>query len=304
VSEPRSYYGRPVIKEPVWTPEIPIYFFLGGMAGGAAAMGAMAGASGEDELARRAWAVALLGVGLSPGLLISDLGRPARFLNMLRMFKVTSPMSVGSWILSGAGTAIAPAALHAWTGRLPRIARVARPVAGLLGLPLATYTGALIANTAVPVWHEARTALPFLFGAGGAASAGAALVMITPLEHAAPARRLTVGACAAELTIVNVMEERLGELGEPYHRGQAGRYSTVAKVLTAAGATAVATLGRRSRLASISGGAAILAGAMAERWSVYRAGFQSAADPKYTVGPQRARVESGDGHGATRTVPA
>jgi formate-dependent nitrite reductase membrane component NrfD len=237
-------------------------------------------------------------------LLISDLGRPQRFLNMLRMFKVTSPMSVGSWILAAAGTTIATSCANAWSGLFPRSSRATRPVAGVLGLPLATYTGALIANTAVPVWHEARKQLPFLFAAGAAASAGAALIVVTPVEDAAVARRLAVWASAGELVMTNLMEQQLGELGEPYHHDEAGRYSTLAKILTALGATTVAAGGSRSRTMSIGGGLAILAGALAERWSVFRAGFQSAADPKYTVGPQRERVDGGRGLGASRKVPA
>jgi hypothetical protein len=209
---------------------------------------------------------------------------------MLRMFKVTSPMSVGSWILAAAGTTIAPSCINALTGLFPRLSQRTRPVAAVVGLPLATYTGALIANTAGPVWHEARKQLPFLFAAGAAASAGAALVVLTPIEHAGPARRLAVWASAAELVVANLMEEQLGELAEPYHQGEAGRYSTAAKILTAVGAITVATGGRRSRARSVGGGLAILAGALAERWSVFRAGFQSAADPKYTVAPQRARA--------------
>jgi formate-dependent nitrite reductase membrane component NrfD len=286
-----SYYGRPIVKAPVWTPEIPVYFFCGGMAGASAAMAFVADLRGEKELARRAWALALTGVGVSPALLISDLGRPSRFLNMLRMFKVTSPMSVGSWILAGAGTSIAPVAVHAWTGRFGRLARLLRPVAGLLGLPLATYTGALIANTSIPVWHEARRELPFLFGAGAAASAGAALVIVTPVEAAGPARRLALCGAAAELTVESVMEHHLGELGEPYHVAEAGRFATIAKTLTAAGAAIIGVGARRSRLAGVLGGTAILGGALAERWSVYRAGFQSADDPKYVVEPQRARMQ-------------
>jgi formate-dependent nitrite reductase membrane component NrfD len=304
VSEPRSYYGRPVLKQPVWTPEVPVYFFVGGMAGASATMAWLAGELGNEPLARRGWAVALAGGSISPVLLISDLGRPTRFLNMLRMFKVTSPMSVGSWILMAAGSTIAPSSLHALTGRLPRLARRTRPVAALMGLPLATYTGALIANTAVPVWHEARRTLPFLFGAGAAASAGAAAVVLTPARHAAPARRLAVGAAAAELVVANVMERSLGELGEPYRQEQAGIFARVASVLTALGATTIALRARRSRPAAVAGGISLLAGAMAERWSVYRAGFQSAADPKYTIAPQRARVDAGRGRGATRKVPA
>ena len=147
----RSYYGRPVIKEPVWTPEIPWYLFMGGLGGASAGLAYLAELRGSELLARRAWMIALGGVGSSPLLLISDLGRPERFLNMLRMFKVTSPMSVGSWILAAAGMTIAPSCVHALTGLFPRWARRTRPVAGVLGLPLATYTGALIANTAVPV---------------------------------------------------------------------------------------------------------------------------------------------------------
>jgi formate-dependent nitrite reductase membrane component NrfD len=291
-AENRSYYGRPVIKEPVWTPEIPIYFWTGGIAGGSAALAFAAGAAGHEELSRRAWAVSAAGIAVSPPLLISDLGRPARFLYMLRMFKVTSPMSVGSWILAVSGAAITGAAVHAWTGLFGGLAKVLRPVAAVLGLPLSTYTGALIANTAVPVWHEARKTLPFLFGSGAAASAGAAVVMATPVEHAGPARRLAVWGAAAEIAAANVMEQSLGDLGEPYRTDEAGRWSHVAEVATVLGAATIATIGRRSRAGAMAGGAAVLAGALAERWSVYRAGFQSAADPKYTVGPQRARLES------------
>ncbi len=304
MSDSRSYYGRPVIKQPVWTPEIPIYFFTGGLAGASATLAWLADEAGEEELAARAWAIALIGGTVSPALLISDLGRPMRFLNMLRMFKVTSPMSVGSWILAAAGATIAPSALHALTGLLPGIARRARPVAAVMGLPLSTYTAALIANTAVPVWHEARRTLPFVFGAGAAASAGAAATLVTPPEHAGPARRLAVWASAGELVAAGVMEQRLGDLGEPYHAGEAARYARLAKGLTALGATTVAVGGRRSRLAAVAGSAAILAGALAERWSVFRAGFASAQDPRYTVGPQRERVEAGRDMGATERAEA
>jgi formate-dependent nitrite reductase membrane component NrfD len=304
MSDTRSYYGRPIIKEPVWTPEIPIYFFTGGMAGAAATVGWLADLQGNKRLGRRAWLVSLAGGTVSPALLISDLGRPMRFLNMLRMFKVTSPMSVGSWILMAAGSTIAPSALNAITGTFPKTTRITRAIAGIMGLPLATYTGALIANTAVPVWHEARVHLPFLFGAGAAASAGAALVVVTPVEDAAAARRLAVWASAMELVVVNLMERQLGELAEPYHQDEAGRFSTIAKSLTAVGATVVAAGGSRSRALSVAGGLSILAGALSERWSVFRAGFQSAADPKYTVGPQRERIEAGRGLGASRKVPA
>jgi formate-dependent nitrite reductase membrane component NrfD len=225
VSEPavRSYHGQPVIKEPVWTWEIPTYFFTGGAAGASAGLAYLAGIRGNEVLARRAWAIALAGVGVSPLLLTSDLGKPLRFLNMLRMFKVTSPMSVGSWVLSGAGAATGLAAADAWTGLFPTAGRVARPAAALLGLPLSTYTAALIANTAVPVWHEARRELPFVFASGAALSAGGAAVALTPAAHAEPARRLAIAGAVVDLVVTEGMERRLGELGEPYKKGTAGK---------------------------------------------------------------------------------
>ncbi len=143
-----SYHGQPVLKEPIWTWEIPCYFYTGGLGGGSAALAWLAGWRGNETLARRAWAVAATGITISPALLTSDLGRPARFLNMLRMFKVTSPMSVGSWLLVGAGATTTVSAVGAWSGRLQRTARLAQPAAALLGLPLSTYTAALLANTA------------------------------------------------------------------------------------------------------------------------------------------------------------
>lgn len=292
-----SYYGQPVIKKPVWTPEIPSYFFAGGLAGASAGLAYL---SGDGPLARRAWATALAGAAVSPPLLIADLGVPSRFLHMMRMVKVTSPMSIGTWILTAFGAATGGAALHALTGRAPRAGAACRPAAALLGLPLSTYTGALIAQTAVPVWHEARRELPVVFAAGAAASAGAAATMLTAPEHAAPARRLTALGAVAELASVLVMEQRLGKLGEPYSTGTAGALKRTANGLVSGGALLVAGWGRRHRGAAIAGGAAVLAGAATERFSIFRAGFQSAADPAYTVAPQRARVASGDARGAAR----
>jgi hypothetical protein len=299
-----DYYGRPVIKEPVWTPEIPLYFFTGGMAGASAGLAFMAETTGNEVLARRAWAAAMGGIAVSPALLISDLGVPSRFLNMLRMFKVTSPMSVGSWILSGSGATTTLASANALTGLFPVLGRAAKPAAALLGLPLATYTGALIANTSVPVWHNARNMLPALFGAGAAASAGAAATILTPVRDASPARRLAIMGAAAELVATNVMEQKLGSLAEPYHEGPSGTLARSAKVLTAVGAMAIGGWGHQRRSAAVLGGAALLGGALAERFAVFRAGFASAKDPKFTVGPQRERVEAGLGKGATQRAAA
>jgi DMSO reductase anchor subunit len=296
----RSYHGQPILKEPVWTWEIPCYFYAGGLAGVSAGLALTSELRGNDELARRAWGTATAGIMVSPALLTSDLGRPLRFLNMLRMFKVTSPMSVGSWILTAAGGAITLAAANNWLGLFPRTARIAKPAAAILGLPLSTYTAALVSNTAVPVWHEARRELPFVFGAGAALSAGAANVMLTPPAHAAPARRLALMAAAAELGGNELMKKRLGEHGEPYDRGSASTFSQITRACVTTGAALLALKGSSSRAAAAVGGALLSAGALSARWSVFKAGFQSAADPKYVVGPQRALVQSSQRRGGAR----
>jgi formate-dependent nitrite reductase membrane component NrfD len=294
-----SPYDRPIIKEPVWTWEIPLYFFTGGLAGGSAALAFGAGLAGNDALARRSWAVAMAGVTLSPALLISDLGKPMRFFNMLRVFKVTSPMSVGSWILACAGATTAGATLHAYTGLFGRAAAVCRPASAALGLPLTTYTAALVANTAVPAWHDARRELPFVFGSSSVGSAGAVAAMLTPSRHAAPARRMAVAGSLAEVAISQVMEHRLGSIGDAYTKGAAGRFGTAGKALGVCGAALMAAAGGRSRTAAIASGAMISAGAVALRWSVFKAGAQSAADPAQTVVPQRERIESRRTNGAS-----
>ena len=285
-----SYYGRPVLKEPVWQPEIPAYFFTGGLAGASSVLSLAGRIGGNETLARRSLYLGAVADLVSPALLISDLGRPERFLNMLRVFKVTSPMSVGSWILFVSGGATSTAALLEWTGRLKPVKYLAELVSSVVGGPLAVYTGTLVADTAIPVWHEARHELPFLFGASAAASAGAAAAIVVPKAEAGPARRLAVGGALVENVLMQAMEKRLGFAGEPYKQGEAGKYAKVAKACTLGGAALLATLGRKSRLAAATGGGLVLAGEMALRWSVFKAGFQSARDPRYTVGPQRERL--------------
>ncbi|HTX29891.1 MAG TPA: NrfD/PsrC family molybdoenzyme membrane anchor subunit [Solirubrobacteraceae bacterium] len=298
-----SYHGQPVLKEPVWSQEIPLYFYLGGVAGASGGLAYLSELRGNPELARRSYAVAMAALAVSPGLLISDLGRPERFLNMLRMFKVTSPMSVGSWILSGSGTATALAAANAWTGWLPGPARVARPAAALLGLPLSTYTAALIANTAVPVWHEARRLLPWVFGSGAALGAGAAAVMVTPPAEAAPARRLALGAAALEGPLMELMVHRLGRQGEPYKHGTPAVAANVSRAAIISGAALLFRHGETSRPAAIAAGGLLSLGALATRLSVFKAGFSSAADPKYVIRPQRLGITQGLRKGASRGDP-
>jgi formate-dependent nitrite reductase membrane component NrfD len=301
VTEVRSYYGRPVLKEPVWQAEIPFYLFTGGLGGASSVLSLVARVLGNERLAQRSIQIASAADAVSPVLLIADLGRPERFLNMLRVFKVTSPMSVGSWILAYSSAASSVSAFLNTIGRLRHIADLTRTASAVSGAPLAVYTATLISDTAIPVWHEARRELPFLFGSSAAASAGAAAAIAVRPEEAGPARRLAVGGVLVENAVFKLMERRLGMVGEPYSQDEAGRYKKIAIACTLGGAALIAAAGHRSRVAAVAGGAAVLAGEVAVRWSVFKAGFQSARDPKYTIGPQRERI--GQAEPGSRTAP-
>jgi formate-dependent nitrite reductase membrane component NrfD len=290
-----SYYGRPVIKEPLWkAPEVPGYLFLGGLAGASSALAACAHLSGNRELARASKAGAAGAIGLSLAALVSDLGRPRRFLNMLRVFKVTSPMSVGSWLLSAYGPAAGAAAASAVTGRLPAAGAAATAGAGVLGLGVATYTAALLCDTAVPAWHEGHREMPYLFAGSAASAAGGLGMLAVRPENAGQAVRFAVLGAAAELTAKGLLLRRLGPVAGPYQAGRAGRLMEAAEVLTAAGLSG-AVLAGRSRPALALSGAALLAASALTRFGVFEAGRVSARDPKYTVGPQRERLGASSG---------
>jgi hypothetical protein len=182
-----SYYGRQIIKTPTWkTPDVPLYLFLGGMAGASAVLAEGAALTGNVALERVARLVAASGAGVGTVFLVHDLGRPERFLHMLRVIKPTSPLSVGSFILAPFSALSSAAAASYLTGRLPRLGRLAGLGAAAFGPPLATYTGALLANTAVPAWHEAHRELPFLFAGSGASAAGGMALLLTPCAAQPP----------------------------------------------------------------------------------------------------------------------
>jgi hypothetical protein len=185
-----GYYGQPVVKPPVWTWEVPLYFFMGGIAGMSAVIASAALIFHHVDLARAAmWLAFIAGAILSPALLIMDLGRPYLFLNMLRVFKHRSPMSMGAWILSAFGGCAVPGLialeLHShqiFTGPLDQLVRVAAAIfifgSAIFGTLLATYTGVLIGATAIPAWFLHRTLLPIHFGTAGLGSAAALLELL------------------------------------------------------------------------------------------------------------------------------
>lgn len=279
-----SYYGRAIIKQPTWKAlDIAGYFYLGGLAGASSVLAAGAQAGGNHRLARAAKVGAVCAISLSAAALIHDLGKPARFANMLRVLKPTSPMSVGSWLLAAYGPAASIAAASDVTGVFPRIGRAATGGAALLGPAVASYTAVLIADTAVPAWHAAYRELPFLFTGSAAAAAGGLGMLAAAPDQALSARGTAVLGAALELAASHRMR-RHGLVTEPYRQS---RLLRAAGWLTTAGALAGLVLGGRSRLAAVAAGTALLAGSAATRFAIFEAGRASAADPKYIVVPQR-----------------
>jgi formate-dependent nitrite reductase membrane component NrfD len=309
-AEFRSYYGRPIIKAPVWkNPDVPLYLFLGGLAGSSSILAAMAGVTDRPSLRRAARLAAAGGAAGGTVFLIHDLHRPSRFLHMLRVLKPTSPLSVGTWILSPFATfAAATAGAEVWgwwgersgRGRTRRgrrradrwIARAgdATGVAtAAIGPALATYTAVLFSNTAVPTWHEAHRHLPVLFGFSAAAAGGGFGLVFASVEDNEPAARLAVVGAVVELATDQKMQHDLGLLADVYEKGRAKTLMTASKACLAAGAVG-AVVGRKRRWSSALSGLALLAGSALTRFAVFDAGIASANDPAHIVVPQRERI--------------
>ena len=225
---------------------------------------------------------------------------------MLRVAKPSSPMSVGTWILTLYAPMTALAALPELRQVLPRRAREATDSAVLPGLargagllaagvapPVAAYTAVLLSDTATPSWHDAGRDLPFVFVGSAAAAAGGAAMLTTPVDEAGPARQLGVAGAVLDLAVSRKMEAGMGIAAEPMHQGRAGHYLRAAHALTAVGGLVTATAARRSRTRSALGGACLVAGSVCTRFGIFHAGQQSARDPRYTVVPQRERRSAG-----------
>ena len=315
VPEPEftSYYGRPVVKPVPWGPGIAAYLFLGGVAGGSAVLAAGAQLTGRAGLRRNGRLTALAAVGLGAVALVDDLGRPERFVNMLRVIKLTSPMSLGSWILSafsGGASVAAAAEIDRLTGeRLPLgpLRPVLRLVEGPAGLEaaafgplLAVYTAVLLADTATPTWNHAHDELPFVFvSSASLASAGLAMVM-TPVAEAAPARRLAVLGVLGDLAATQVMRRRMDPVvAETLRDGQPGRLLRLSEALAVAGGVGTLLGGGRRRGVAVAAGLALAAAAALTRFGVLEAGIRSAKDPRYTIEPQKRRLAARRAAGVT-----
>ncbi len=290
-----TYYDRPVIKPPVWIWAVPAYFYVGGVAGAAmtlALAGQLFGGKKLRGFEERCRWIGAVGGGIGSALLIHDLGRKERFIFMLRVFRPTSPMSIGSWILAAATPLSAGSAMLTFAhGPLYRLGWSAGIGAGILGMPLATYTGVLLSNTAVPVWQEARRILPLLFASSSMAGLGSILDLmpLDPAERRAGDAIGTVGR-VAELAAGAVMERevsRVAEVGKALHEGVAGALWTAAKVATVS-SLVISLLPGRSRARRITTGVLGTIGSICLRFAVFHAGRASARDPRATFRQQRA----------------
>jgi formate-dependent nitrite reductase membrane component NrfD len=283
-----GYYGTPALKRPQWTVEVPIYLFVGGMAGAASVIGAVGHFSSSDQrLIRNSRWIAAIGGLISPALLISDLGVPSRFLNMLRVFKIQSPMSVGSWTLVAFLNSAAAAAVvgelkrHSPSGAVRVLTSAAQVTSALMGMILSTYPGVLIGATAIPVWNEHISMLPVHFAASGMASAASALELA---GNDSPAlNRIAIGAAAVETALGASIELRSMPASQPLRSGTSGSTMRAAGLLSGPVPLALRllALGNKRRSRELRRAAAIssLAGSLLTRWAWIRAGKVSASDP-------------------------
>jgi formate-dependent nitrite reductase membrane component NrfD len=295
-SEPEPVFG-PVIHAPVWTWEVPLYFWFGGVASGASFVALAADLAGDAASARVARRVALGTVLPAPALLIADLGRPARFLNMLRIFKPRSPMNVGAWCLT-AFSAVGAGAVAADLFGARRTGRALGAAQAMFGSYLGSYTGVLLATTAVPVWARSRVFLgPIFVSTATATGAGATRLTLAALgqpedhpTHVALSR-IEAGAILAELTLSTLNERRLGRAGDALSQGTPGGFMRAAKTLVGAGlALSLLARGRPRRPAQNLASVLYLAGGLAFRFAWVEGGKASGRDDEAVALMARGRV--------------
>lgn len=296
---PDGYYGLPMLKAPVWTWEVPAYFFVGGTAGASAVIGAVARRIGGDSsLVRDARWIAAVGGAASAPLLISDLGRPERFLNMLRVFKLRSPMSVGAWTLVAFSNAAAAAAAADLIQRASRgriavkfIGDAAEVTAAATGLVLSTYTGVLLGATAIPVWSRNVQLLPIHFGASGVGSAASLLELLGHRSRAL--NRIAIGAALVETAIGLGIESHHDPEMDALTSGSSGLVTRLAGVFSGPVPLALRVLGSRSQTARRAAALSTIVGSMLTRVGWVEAGRESARRPAHADA-------SGNGHEGAR----
>ncbi|HYY34772.1 MAG TPA: NrfD/PsrC family molybdoenzyme membrane anchor subunit [Candidatus Binatia bacterium] len=287
-----GYYGQPVVKPPVWTWEIPVYFFVGGLAGMSAVIALAAAIFHHADVARAAMWVAAIGVLLSLILLILDLGRPRLFINMLRVFKPQSTMSMGAWLLTGFSACVVPGviglelhALQMFSGALDQFLRIASFVlvfgSAFFGMLLGTYTGVLIGATAIPAWFLHRALLPIHFGTAGLGSAAALLELLG--HRIAPLNAIGFFAAAIEsMLMVWLIIDKHGAADRATHERGSGWLIRIGEILTGPLALVLRIFGQVP-FAAIS----FLIGALVSRFGWIAAGKVSGTDPESVFAAER-----------------
>ncbi len=297
-----GYYDYPVVRRPVWTWEVPTYFWLGGMAAGAYVTASLAQNFGSDEdrrVAAGGFYVAAAALAPCAPLLIADLGRPERFHHMLRVFKPLSPMNLGAWTLAGfTPIAVARAASHAAgigllrgpLGALARLVptRLAELSGCVLGLTLAGYSGVLLAATNIPLWAKSKL-LGGLFMASALAS-GSAAVTLQAAQRGVPdatLHRLAMLESAASIGEMAMLTGYLVQSGKTARPLTSGRFAAPFWLGAVGGGTLFPFLlhqfarrgnGRSRRSLSSVAAMCTIAGALALRWSIFEAGKVSSED--------------------------
>jgi hypothetical protein len=290
----------PVLKAPVWTWEVPVYFWAGGIASGSAFVALACDVAGDRRSARTARLVSMGALAACPPLLIADLGRPARFLNMLRVFKPRSPMNLGAWALSAFGGLGTVAVAGDLLGR-ERVARGAGAALAVVGGYLGSYTGVLLAGTAVPVWSRSRLFLGPIFVATATATGAAACRLALsarglPGQH--PTSRalvdLETGAMLAELGLSTLNERRLGQTGDHLEQGRGGALFRAAK-WAVRGGLALRVAAGHATVAHHAGSVLYLGAGLCFRWAWIEAGRSSARDDESVARTHRVNVEERGG---------
>jgi formate-dependent nitrite reductase membrane component NrfD len=287
-----THYGMQAVKPTPFGWHVGVYLTLSALSGASQIIAAIAERFGRRRMrtvVRNGRYLAFAGGAIGPLLLMQDLKTPRRWYNMLRIFRRTSPMSIGSYVLSAFGAASGATAMGQWLrdrGGSGRLARIAEVPAAAAGVGMLTYTGALLTSTSTPLWASEAPHLSARFAASGIAAGASALSLFESLAgRSANARvldRLAVGATATYAVLSRTAHTQVENAGvaEPLHEGVHGALHAIGGALSVPVPLACHALallcGRRSRALSIAAAVSLLAGTAIKRYAYLEAGKASA----------------------------
>jgi Ni/Fe-hydrogenase subunit HybB-like protein len=233
-----GYAAAPVTKAPHWHRLVVWDMLFNNLTTGlflVAALGELAAPDVFTPVARTAYPLALVLLLADLVCLVLDLGDPLRFHHMLRVFKPTSPMSLGTWCLTIYSLPLTvAAALSLVPGDTPAVEALRKAAVVLAILPAlgsAIYKGVLLSTSSQPGWRDARWLGGYL--TNSALLLGSAELLVLSLlmgqERAAASLRLALGL----LLVLNVVAQCLlfadlrSTLSGIYTRGQLGRLAAL-----------------------------------------------------------------------------